>query len=108
MRQSQASDTNKLKWLTVALASSFGVQLMPDQTSKSERGFNNDGLGRMLIPVDFIQSYNEDPMACVLKVFGFQLSIHLQCQGVGEHWGCNLPSDGPTIADVLIRGSKQV
>ncbi|KAH9028514.1 hypothetical protein EDB84DRAFT_1563091 [Lactarius hengduanensis] len=62
MRSVRSADAHRLKELTgrfVAKSASDQVTLSSD--TKSDRGFNNDALGRLLIPVQYIEAYDRDP-----------------------------------------------
>ena len=60
MRSVQASDAGKLKPLVRQLST---VTVTPN--SRTGRGFNHNELGRMLIPVDYLEAYDNDPVGCV-------------------------------------------
>ena len=48
--------------MTAKLASKTNVPLPLVSQSKSDRGFNNNDIGRMLIPIRNLKAYNEDPI----------------------------------------------
>ncbi|KAF8267703.1 hypothetical protein EI94DRAFT_1801346 [Lactarius quietus] len=62
MRAAWASDTHKLKGITGLLLSTPGVTITIPKNSRADRGFNNDDMGQMLIPVEYFQEYNDDPV----------------------------------------------
>jgi hypothetical protein len=53
---------------TGRLASRTDVEILLNRDSKSDRGFNHDELGRLLIPVQHIEEYSGDPVGCVSYV----------------------------------------
>jgi hypothetical protein len=61
MRTTRSSDANTLKGIVGKLASSSQVPLPLNSDTKSDRGFNNNDLGRMLVPVEYLNAYNRDP-----------------------------------------------
>jgi hypothetical protein len=61
MRGARAADANKIKRLAGALASTSGTPIALGHVSKSERGFNHDELGRLLIPAEYLEAYDDDP-----------------------------------------------
>jgi hypothetical protein len=71
MRSARASDALTLK----ALAGPLTNQTVA-QNSRTDRGFNNNGLGRMLIPIEDLEAYDRDPVGGVPdRISGFQLLI---------------------------------
>ncbi|KAH9003266.1 hypothetical protein EDB83DRAFT_2324362 [Lactarius deliciosus] len=68
MRTAQSSDAHTLKGLAGRLASTSQTPFNLSIDSKSDRGFNHDDLGRMLIPIDYLDAYNLDPADVVEKI----------------------------------------
>ena len=62
MRSAWATNALKLKTLAVQLTGQTG-----DPNSRTGRGFNNNKLGRMLVPVDDFEAYEINPVRCVLE-----------------------------------------
>ena len=60
--QGRSWDLNRLKEMTAKLASKTNIPLPLVSQSKSDRGFNNDETGRMLIPIRHLKAYNKDPI----------------------------------------------
>jgi len=60
MRSARASDAGKLKPLVGQLST---MTVTPN--SRTGHGFNHNELGRMLIPVDYLEAYDNDPVGCV-------------------------------------------
>jgi hypothetical protein len=54
--------------MTPKLASKTNVPLPLVSQTKSDRGFNNDETGRMLIPIRNLKAYNKDPIGVRAKV----------------------------------------
>jgi hypothetical protein len=61
MRDARAYDIYKLKAITGRLLSKPGTDVAIAH-SKSGHGFNSNLLGRMLIPVQYIEAYDRDPV----------------------------------------------
>jgi hypothetical protein len=55
-------DVNQLKNLAANLASRNGTPLPFVADTKSDRGFNSDEAGRMLIPIQYLEAYDKDPV----------------------------------------------
>ncbi|KAH9069854.1 hypothetical protein EDB83DRAFT_2674202 [Lactarius deliciosus] len=68
MRTARSSDAHTLKGLAGRLASTSQTPFNLSIDSKSDRGFNHDDLGRMLIPIDYLDVYNLDPADVVEKI----------------------------------------
>ena len=60
LRNGRASDAHKLKVITGALLSTTERTIGLSSTKRAGRGFNDDNTGRMLIPVKYIEEYNDD------------------------------------------------
>ena len=60
-QQGRSQDISKLKANTAKYLSDPGAEVNISD-SKSGRGFNDNLLGRMLIPVQHIASYDKDPV----------------------------------------------
>ena len=58
----RSGDISRLKEITAKLASNNGRPLSLVSDAKSDRGFNNDATGRMLISIRDLKAYNEDPV----------------------------------------------
>ena len=69
LRNGWASDAHKLKLITGALLSTTKRTIGLSPTKRAGWGFNDDNMGRMLIPVEYIEEYNDDPVWWVLKAF---------------------------------------
>lgn len=54
--------------MTPKLASKTNIPLALVSQTKSDRGFNNDDTGRMLIPIRNLKAYNKDPIGVRAKV----------------------------------------
>jgi hypothetical protein len=65
MGSAQSTDANKLKKLAGSLASTTGIPIPLNHKSKADHGFNHDDLGRLLIPVEFLGAYDDDPAGYV-------------------------------------------
>lgn len=61
LRAARSSDANTLKVIAGTLASLTSVPLALSSGTKSDRGFNNDDLGRMLVPIEDFKAYQLDP-----------------------------------------------
>ncbi|KAI9446932.1 hypothetical protein BJY52DRAFT_1420586 [Lactarius psammicola] len=62
MRSARSGDAHRLKELTGRFASEVtGTQIVLSPDSKSDRGFNHNNLGRLLILVQHIKAYDRDP-----------------------------------------------
>ncbi|KAH9015649.1 hypothetical protein EDB84DRAFT_1567627 [Lactarius hengduanensis] len=68
MRTARSSDAHTLKGIAGRLASTTRTPLELSLDSKSDRGFNHDDLGRMIIPIDYLEAYNLDPADVVEKI----------------------------------------
>ena len=66
MRSAQVSDAGKLKPLVRQLST---VTVTPN--SRTGHGFNHNKLGCMLIPVDYLEAYDNDPVRCVQTYLAF-------------------------------------
>ncbi|KAI9448491.1 hypothetical protein H4582DRAFT_2069002 [Lactarius indigo] len=55
------------------LASKTKANLTLSRDSKSDRGFNHDILGRLLIPIEHIAEYDSDPLS---GVKGYEVTAH--------------------------------
>ena len=75
MRNGRASNANKIKVLTGALLSTSELVVVLGHTSKADRGFNSDNTGRLLIPAEYIEDYNDDPVRWVIKAVVLRLLI---------------------------------
>jgi hypothetical protein len=62
MGLARATDINRMKSLAGNLASRDGRPLPFVSETKSDRGFNSDATGRMLIPIQYLKKYDEDPI----------------------------------------------
>jgi hypothetical protein len=71
LRSARASDAKKLKELAAQLASTTVAPIPIDPRSRTGRGFNNNELGRMLIPIDYLEAYDNDPIGYVPKFSTF-------------------------------------
>lgn len=60
-RGARASDANGLKGLAGKLASTSRTKYELSTDTKTDRGFNHDDLGRMLIPMQYYEAYENDP-----------------------------------------------
>ncbi|KAI9435703.1 hypothetical protein H4582DRAFT_2079310 [Lactarius indigo] len=67
MRISHSSDIHRLKTNTRRLASKTDTPLALAGDTKSDRGFTNDALGRMLIPIQHLKAYTDDPVETKVK-----------------------------------------
>lgn len=66
LRASRSNDIYHLKTDTARLVSEIGKQVVTlSADSKSDRGFNHNVLGRMLIPIEHIGEYDKDPVGQV-------------------------------------------
>ncbi|KAH9069694.1 hypothetical protein EDB83DRAFT_2518048 [Lactarius deliciosus] len=62
MRSARSADAHRLKELTGRFAAkSTSNQVSLSSDTKSDRGFNNNALGRLLIPVQYVEAYDRDP-----------------------------------------------
>ncbi|KAH8976904.1 hypothetical protein EDB86DRAFT_3093844 [Lactarius hatsudake] len=68
MRTARSNDAHTLKGLAGRLASTSQTPFNLSIDSKSDRGFNHNDLGRMLIPIDYLEAYNLDPADVVEKI----------------------------------------
>ena len=75
MRNGRASDANKIKVLTGALLSTSELVVVLGHTSKADRGFNSNNTGWLLIPAEYIEDYNDDPVRWVIKAVVLRLLI---------------------------------
>ena len=66
---------SRLKEMTARLASKTNVPFPLISQSKSDRGFNNNETGRMLIPIRNLKAYNKDPVGYVLSYPLLQIAI---------------------------------
>ena len=62
MRLARATDALRLKTLAVQLTGQTG-----NPNSRTGRGFNNNELGHMLIPVNDFEAYKINPVGCVFE-----------------------------------------
>ena len=60
--QGRSGDLSRLKEMTTKLASKTNVPLPLVSQSKLDRGFNDNDIGRILIPIRNLKAYNEDPI----------------------------------------------
>ncbi|KAN0130316.1 hypothetical protein V8E53_011862 [Lactarius tabidus] len=66
--QGRSWDLIRLKEMTPKLASKTNVPLPLVSQTKSDRGFNDDETGQMLIPIRNLKAYNKDPIGVRAKV----------------------------------------
>ena len=64
MRAVRASDAIKLKELAGQLASTAVAPIPVNQCLRTDRGFNNNEMGCLLIPIDYLKAYDRDPARC--------------------------------------------
>ncbi|KAI9431818.1 hypothetical protein H4582DRAFT_2062416 [Lactarius indigo] len=68
MRISRSSDIHRLKTNTGRLASKTDTPLALAGDTKSDRGFTNDALGWMLVPIQHLKAYTDNPVDFRTKV----------------------------------------
>ncbi|KAI9433957.1 hypothetical protein H4582DRAFT_2081635 [Lactarius indigo] len=78
MRSGCSGDAHHLKTHTTMLASKTKANLTLSRDSKSDRGFNHDILGRLLIPIEHIAEYDSDPLRTKVNsgVKGYEVTAH--------------------------------
>ena len=62
IRNGHVNDAHRLHVMIAKLINQPGIQLSLTSESKSDRGFNHDVLGRLLLPIQHVAEYNEDPV----------------------------------------------
>ncbi|KAI9431693.1 hypothetical protein H4582DRAFT_2084517 [Lactarius indigo] len=67
MRISRSSDIHRLKTNTGRLASKTDTPLALAGDTKSDRGFTNDALGWMLVPIQHLKAYTDNPVETKVK-----------------------------------------
>jgi hypothetical protein len=60
--QTRGPTAYRLKVATARLARENGLDIILSADSKSDRGFNHDILGRLLVPIQHIAEYDKDPI----------------------------------------------
>ena len=71
MRVAHASNAIKLKELAGQLASTAVAPIPVNQCSRTDHGFNNNKMGHLLIPIDYLEAYDWDPARCLSKFSSF-------------------------------------
>ena len=69
MGLARSADINRLKSLAGRLASTNAIPLPFSCDMKSDRGFNSDAAGWMLIPIRYLGDYDEDPIGYGLVLY---------------------------------------
>ena len=77
----RSNDISRLKGRTATLASKTGRPLALISETKSDRGFNNDATGRMLIPIRYLKAYDRDPVGYDFYHPTVQIFTRPQSQG---------------------------
>jgi hypothetical protein len=62
MRNARASDTHKLKGITSALLFMPELAIRLAQNTRVDHRFKNNDTGCMLIPAEYIEAYNDNPI----------------------------------------------
>ncbi|KAH8989012.1 hypothetical protein EDB86DRAFT_2831772 [Lactarius hatsudake] len=70
IRNGRSSDAYRLKTNTAMLISKTKENLTLSRDSKSDRGFNHDTFGQLLIPIQHFTEYDSDPLGVRTKVNG--------------------------------------
>ncbi|KAH9019021.1 hypothetical protein EDB85DRAFT_2154100 [Lactarius pseudohatsudake] len=78
MRNGRSSDAYHLKTNTAMLVSKTEDNLTLSRDSKSDRGFNHDTFGRLLIPIQHFTEYESDPVRTKVNggVKGYKVTAH--------------------------------
>jgi hypothetical protein len=82
MRSARATDAHKIKAITGALLTTPEHLIGLSHDTRADWGFNNDNTGRMLIPVQYFEEYNTDPVRCVHNTFLLHLLIAMHSMRV--------------------------
>ncbi|KAH9050804.1 hypothetical protein EDB87DRAFT_1755672 [Lactarius vividus] len=67
MRAGRSTDIYRLKSNTGRLASKTDTPLALAGDTKSDRGFTNDALGRMLVPIQHLKAYTDNPVETKIR-----------------------------------------
>ncbi|KAI9431146.1 hypothetical protein H4582DRAFT_2085408 [Lactarius indigo] len=67
MRAGRSTDIHRLKSNTGRFASKTDTPLALAGDTKSDRGFTNDALGRMLVPIQHLKAYTDNPVETKIR-----------------------------------------
>ncbi|KAH8977902.1 hypothetical protein EDB86DRAFT_3091303 [Lactarius hatsudake] len=76
MQAGRSTDIHRLKTNTGRLASKTDTPLALGGDTKSDRGFSNDALGRMLVPIQHFKAYTDNPVETKIRdgVEGYEVT----------------------------------